>query len=291
MACRLTNTLAPMYPFEYEADKVVRGHDMVSEMERWIGELQGLLPDLERYLQLDAKLVQKEYPNIRDFREELSEIEELRATLQARYGQAENVIAAILEKDRDDLPFRTALSSGIKYEARFSSSKQAVDLLQIAISEVSDLYNDHISRVRKRERGLKTPPKVFISHGPESKALDRLCSFLSELGVEPLVVGKGRSKGMTSDERVQQCLDQADGAIILATADRRVGGKAQPGKNVIHEMGLAKMAFPVKIVYLLEERAEFPSNVRPKEWCYFTQGDMEKALMTVVRKLRAFAGV
>lgn len=261
---------------------------MVLEMERWISELQGFLPGLERYLQLDAKLVQKEYPDIRVFREELSGIEELRATLQAQYGQLENVIAAILEKDRDALPFRTAISGGVRYETRVSNSKLAIDLLQIAIREISDLYNDQISRLRKKGRGLMATPKAFISHSTESKALDKLCSFLSELGVEALFVEKGRSKGVTVDQKVQHCLDQADCVIILATADEQAGDKLRPAKNVIHEIGLAKTAFPTKMVYLLEEGAEFPSSVRPKEWCPFSQYGMEQALITVVRKLRAF---
>lgn len=261
---------------------------MVLEMEQWISKLQGFLPGLERYLQLDAKLSDREYPTVKAFREELSELAELRATLKAQYGQLENIIAAILEKDKDDLPFITVLSSGIKYEARSSSSRLAVDLLQIAIRELSDLHDDHMSRTRKRARGLRMLPRAFISHGPESKALDRLCDFLSQLDVEALFVDKGRSRGMTADERVQQCLDQADCAIILATADSQVRGKAQPAKNVIHEIGLARVTFPTKIIYLLEERAEFPSSVRPKDWCSFTQGGMEKALITVVLKLRAF---
>jgi predicted nucleotide-binding protein len=162
-------------------------------------------------------------------------------------------------------------------------------LLQIAIREISDLYNDHIKRLHKKGRGLMATPKVFISYGTESKALGRLCSFLSELGAEPLVVEKGRGKELTSDERVQQCLDQADCAIILATADSRVKGKARPAKNVINEIGLAKTAFPTKMVYLLEKGAEFPASVRPKDWCSFTKSGMEQALMTVLQKLRAFA--
>jgi hypothetical protein len=51
---------------------------------------------------------------------------------------------------------------------------------------------------------------------------------------------------------------------------------------------LAQKTFPEKIIYLLEEGAEFPANIKPKVWERFTQGCMDEAFIAIARELKAF---
>jgi predicted nucleotide-binding protein len=138
------------------------------------------------------------------------------------------------------------------------------------------------------------PPKAFISHGKESAALRKLREFIETLGIDPLIVKKLASMDKDLLGKVDSYLSQADFVIILATGDDTVTdektGKEtkQPRQNVIHEIGLAQKVHPGRIIYLLEEGAEFPSNIRPRVWESFKQRNMTNAFLGIVRELRAY---
>ena len=133
-----------------------------------------------------------------------------------------------------------------------------------------------------------TRPKVFIAHAGESEALNKLCDFLDELGMKPLVVERLPSEGRSVNENVEHYMEMADCAIVLATGDDLVGGKLQARANVHIELGRFQERFPNRIIYLLEEGAAFPSNVSEKVWERFSDSNMDKALMKILRELRAF---
>lgn len=130
--------------------------------------------------------------------------------------------------------------------------------------------------------------KAFISHGKESVALSKVKEFLSALGIEPVSVRKQPSLDKTLDDKVDYYLNQADFVVILATGDDVVDGKRQPRQNVSHEIGLAQKTHAGKIIYLLEEEAEFSSNIGPKVWEPFNQNNMENVFVYIVGELRAF---
>jgi len=132
------------------------------------------------------------------------------------------------------------------------------------------------------------PVRAFISHGKKSVALNKLAQFLHALGIEPLIVKEQPSLDKTVDDKVNYYLSQADFVVILATGDDEFEGKLHPRQNVIHEIGLAQKTHGGKIIYLLEEGAEFPSNIRPKVWESFKQRNMMDAFLGIVRELRAY---
>ena len=140
----------------------------------------------------------------------------------------------------------------------------------------------------------EVPPKVFISHGKESAALRKLKEFIETLGIEPLIVKEQASLDKDLPEKVSLYLNQADFVIILATGDDTVIDKKtraeiiQPRQNVIHEIGLAQKTHPGRVIYLLEEGADFPSNIRPRVWESFKQRNMMDAFLGIVRELRAY---
>jgi len=137
-------------------------------------------------------------------------------------------------------------------------------------------------------------PSVFISHGKESVALRKLKEFIETLGIEPLIVKEQASLDKDVPDKVNFYLNQADFVIILATGDDTVRDEKtgaeikQPRQNVIHEIGLAQKTHPGRIIYLLEEGANFPSNIRPRVWESFKQRNMMDAFLGIVRELRAY---
>ena len=174
-----------------------------------------------------------------------------------------------------------------------------IDVTHVAIGRLQDDiargHRDAEGNLIEKPCAVDTePPKAFISHGKESAALRKLREFIETLGIEPLIVKKRASLDKDVPDKVNLYLNQADFVIILATGDdivkdKRTGKEViQPRPNVIHEIGLAQKAHPGRIIYLLEEGAEFPTNIRPRVWERFKQRDMMDVFLGMVRELHEY---
>lgn len=214
------------------------------------------------------------------------------------HDSVENIIKAGLDSD----------------DAKRFTSYQSVHMKGMFPDEV--YQKDYLDRLTDYETALKsiiqkyetlgileTPeavglavdkPRAFISHGKGEDALLKLERFLKELGVETIIVKDQPSLDRTLDKKVEDCLSEADFVIIFATGDDIVTEKKdrkdttirQPRQNVIHEIGLAQKTHPGRIIYLLEEGAEFPSNIRPKVYESFARQSMDGAFTAIVREMR-----
>jgi predicted nucleotide-binding protein len=133
-------------------------------------------------------------------------------------------------------------------------------------------------------------PKVFIAHGGKTEALAKLQTFMDALGITPLVAEEAPSEGRSVDQQVEWCLNNADCALILGTADDKDlrDGKLYPRRNVHIEIGRVEERLPGKVIYLLEEGASFPSDITEKIHERFTEENMEEAFLKVAKELKAF---
>ncbi len=187
-----------------------------------------------------------------------------------------------------DFDYRTAetLSSCI------DTTNSAIGKLQDDVEE--GIRDEQGNLIEKPQIFGSEPPKVFISHGREGVALSKLKEFIETLGIESLIVKKQASIDKNLPDKVDLYLSQADFVIILATGDDNVTDKItgretkQPRQNVIHEIGLAQKTHPGRIIYLLEEGVEFPSNIKPKVWESFKPRNMMDALLGILRELQAY---
>jgi predicted nucleotide-binding protein len=134
------------------------------------------------------------------------------------------------------------------------------------------------------------PPKAFIAHGGESEARDKLCQFLTALGVIPIIVEEQPSEGRSVGENVDHYARQADCAIILATKGDIDGktGKFIPRGNVLIEIGKAQELFKDRIIYLLQAGAKFPTDISEKVRERFTSENMDKAFIKIAKELKKF---
>ncbi|MGB7002002.1 MAG: TIR domain-containing protein [Halobacteriota archaeon] len=146
------------------------------------------------------------------------------------------------------------------------------------------------SESRQFTKNTIPPANIFISHGRESKALDLLNNFIRAIGLIPVIVMEQPSQGMSLDDKVIALMQTCASAIIFATGDDKVeeNEHLQPRQNVIHEIGLAQQVLTNRITYLLEEGTEFPSNIAPKVYERFTNNNLSKVFIAIVRDLRAF---
>jgi len=256
-----------------------------------IGELETFLTELKsyrRYLDPNRLLMdtQKRY---RD---------SLREKLVRKSGALKGIIIELTGKSyvKGGLTGRFDMWSEAFNTTAFSSDEPALAFcIQNTNEAIGKLEADIERGIRDKQgtliKKLSTiptePPKAFISHGKESVALKKLEDFLHNLGILPLIVKEQPSLDKTVSDKVEYYLQQSDFVIILATGDDEFEGKLHPRQNVIHEIGLAQKAFAGKIIYLLEEKAEFPSNISPKVWERFKQRNMLNAFLCILRELRA----
>ena len=158
------------------------------------------------------------------------------------------------------------------------------------IAYLEAILNSEPTEAPRSAELLVHSANVFISHGRPSQSLNLLQDFIAALGLKPVIVMEQPSQGMSVDRKVVSYMKSCECAIILATGDDRVGGSScfQPRQNVIHEIGLAQQMFPNRIMYMLEENTEFPSNIAPKVYERFTKGNLTTAFIAIVRDFRAF---
>ena len=165
--------------------------------------------------------------------------------------------------------------------------KEELELRNTAILSIIQKYE--ILGIEEKLQGVNMEhPKVFIAHGGKSGALDKLCDFLTNLGVQPLVVEELPTKGMLVDDKVKKYQQEADCAIILATGGGIIEektGKQHPRLNVIDELARLRVVFPKKTILLLEQKIELPSNVSGIAYERFTRQSMDRAFIAIAREL------
>ena len=205
--------------------------------------------------------------------------------------KVETIIQASLESE-DAKRFSSSIGS-VKMRGFFSDGVyqqeylEKLDKYETSLKSIIQKYEIlGIPETSESTTALADKPKVFVSHGNGEGALLTLERFLNELGVQPIIAKDQPNLDRTVDKKVEDCLSEADFVIILATGDDKVESKLQPRQNVIHEIGLAQKTHAGKIIYLLEEGAEFPSNIGPKVYESFARQSMDKAFIAIVREMR-----
>lgn len=271
---------------------LVQGKNLVEELTLFYEDLK----TYQRYRSafFDKRLTESQRTGMCDLREELvrksgkfkSTVVEFSARqylTRVQGGKEEDLDMWVLGLDLfyDSATHVKALSCCI------DATNQAIGKLQ---SDIRNGYRDEQGKVIGKADGIDTaPPKAFIAHGGKSTALNKLCSFLEALGVEPLVVEIQPSEGRLTEPQVDEYMKQADCAIILATYGHIVDEKTRkkhPRLNVVDELGRCRNAFPDRTILLLEKGVDLPSNVSGIVYEHFTKQNMENAFIKVAKELR-----
>ncbi|MCB1132499.1 MAG: nucleotide-binding protein [Verrucomicrobiae bacterium] len=135
----------------------------------------------------------------------------------------------------------------------FNSGSRKIDAdLQAMVAQVLVPFGrDFIDYVKERtgvsevtklpERPLSTARKVFVVHGHDDGAKEKMARFLSDIGFEPIILHEQASGGRTVIEKIEANSDVGF-AVVLMTPDDLggpVSGERQPRarQNVILELG------------------------------------------------------
>ncbi len=143
--------------------------------------------------------------------------------------------------------------------------------------------------IKTQQKLSSKPPKAFIAHEGETKALDKLKAFLDALGVTYLIAEIEPSNGRLVEGQVDWSQGQADFAIILATKGKVVNkktGKPQIGTNVADELGRTRQVFKNRIILLRQTGVEVHTNVSGIVRERFSPQSMDKAFIKIANELR-----
>ncbi len=139
------------------------------------------------------------------------------------------------------------------------------------------------------ENLTKIPPKAFIAHEGETRALSMLKEFLEALDIKYFIAELKASAGRSIEKQVDWTQSNADFAICLATKGKAINkrtGKHYMGLNVADELGRARQVFGSKIILLLQKGVEPHTNIREIVYENFTTTNMEKAFIKIAKELK-----
>ncbi len=77
------------------------------------------------------------------------------------------------------------------------------------------------------------------------------------------------------------------GAIVFATATDQVGGRKQPGRGVLIEVGILQERFNERVIYLVERGCELGPMANNFACEFFTQDNLEQAFQRLVVELKS----
>lgn len=224
-------------------------------------------------------------------------MQDLRTTLQRSYPRLDQtikkyykeslVVTPIFGQQRNVFELAFDILNFTDYVEVLNALNAVSRIVNVVIGELvakGESWNGNVKNIEATSDRLK----AFISYSGKTVALDALTRFLNDFGVEPVIAGNEPNLGRSIDVKVGECIDESQFVIILATGDSKDrNGNTIPAGNVLHEIGLAeaKPKFRGKIIYLLEEGAEFSSNIKPKGYIRFKRDSIERQFGDIVKEI------
>jgi hypothetical protein len=112
--------------------------------------------------------------------------------------------------------------------------------------------------------------KVFIVHGRDNEAKQEVARFISDLGLEPIILHEQASSGMTIIEKIERYTNDADFALVLYTPcdhgrgahETKVAARSRARQNVVFEHGylMAKLGRE-NVCALVKGDIETPNDI------------------------------
>ena len=185
-------------------------------------------------------------------------------------------------------------------QEKFSNAKTLIlSALKAARASIADEVLPEIGAIEVSAEGVPRSNKVFVVHGHNEKAKHELEIFLTELGLEPVVLHRQADEGKTIIEKFEKHSDVGY-AFILLTPDevaylsaeaelpegeRKLELRARP--NVIFEFGyfVGKLGRS-RVCCLHTGAVSLPSDVNGLVYKSFTNS-IEESGYAIIKELKA----
>lgn len=127
-----------------------------------------------------------------------------------------------------------------------------------------EVKNNNMNLVARNKR------KVFIVHGRDNSSKQEVSRFISQLGLEPIILHEQANSGMTIIEKIERYSNEADFALVLYTPCDKGRGiheshlppKDRARQNVVFEHGylMAKLGRE-NVCALVKNEIETPNDI------------------------------
>jgi predicted nucleotide-binding protein len=139
-----------------------------------------------------------------------------------------------------------------------------------------------------RSRAPQGRPKVFVAHGRDEAAKEKVARFLELVGLDAVVLNEQSDGGQFILEKFERHADVAF-ALALLTSDDRCGRGFRARQNVILELGYFLHRLQrTRVRVLYTAGVELPSDILG--WLYIEMDGAEAWKLKLARELLA-AGV
>jgi predicted nucleotide-binding protein len=259
-----------------------------AEKGQTIKELEKLIREFRSYKRLEEKspLSKNQEGYMRS----------LQYTLQRKIGTYKEFVVRLTGKRyAQELNYKfdfwdEALRSGGLKSRTLLSIEYCIQACNEAIGKVNELNIESKNLKKEGEIMNEEPPKAFIAHEGETKALGKLKTFLDALGVKYLIAEIEPSNGRLIEPQVTRTYGNADLAIILATKgkviDKQKKNVYYMGMNVADELGRAREVFKNRIILLLETGVQPHTNISGIVNERFKPQSMDNAFIKIAKELR-----
>ncbi len=146
------------------------------------------------------------------------------------------------------------------YIRKLESIRDRLELIDLSSGLAQQLPNSSHQRISSK--------KVFVVHGHDEAAKEAVARFLSQLGLQPIILNERPNLGNTIIEKFENSAEEVAFAVVLLTPDdigypKNRSSEAQPRarQNVVLELGyfLAKLGRS-KVCALYKGGVEIPSD-------------------------------
>ncbi len=185
-------------------------------------------------------------------------------------------------------------------EDKFTNAKTLIlSALKSAKFSIEDEVLPEIGKVEVNEEGVPRSNKVFIVHGHDEKAKQELEIFLTELGLEPIVLHRQADQGQTIIEKFEKHSDTGYAFIMmtpdemaylssereLPESERTIELRARP--NVIFEFGyfVGKLGRP-RVCCLYTGSVSLPSDLGGLVYKQYSNS-IEESGYSLIKELKA----
>ncbi len=137
-------------------------------------------------------------------------------------------------------------------------------LLRVSTENKTGSHEIEMSMMTRNKR------KVFIVHGRDNEAKQEVARFVSDLGLQPIILHEQASSGMTIIEKIERYTNEADFALVLYTAcdqgrgvhESTVDPRNRARQNVVFEHGylMAKLGRE-NVCALVKGEIETPNDI------------------------------
>jgi predicted nucleotide-binding protein len=161
--------------------------------------------------------------------------------------------------------------------------------IDAVIEAIGKLESTPLTEIKSLEMSVKEPPKAFIAHEGETRALTMLKEFLEALGIQYFIAESKASDGRSIEKQVDWTQSKADFAICLATKGKAINkktGKHYMAPNIIDELGRARQVFRNKIILLVQKGVEPHTNIKEIVYETFTTTNMENAFIKIIKEIK-----